>query len=730
MLSFRAGCAAVLLFAWTQSLASASLEADGNKTIEFIKQFATTLKTQWMEKIPSIENSFNTSCTDVFSALISGLQFRDIWAKWMEKIPSIVNSSDTSCTDEFSALISGLQSRDTWAMKMLDATSKIQSGIMTGNVRELGMYDECFEASGKHDNVTVQGKFCSLIIRPRSHVTEAMKGDLQLGMTSSVCVPSSCNELQIEELVSLVSENLIFEVEIDGVRCVESTSEDFTTGEILLIQIKIFSRTLFAAIVQFMIFSTICDFLRRRGLATSSTLIETLSKFSLYTNALAVLSTEVKPQMMPSIQGIRVLATCWILLGHRYAATLFNPTVNVTDIFAWMDSWPSTYIQVAVFAVDTFFVIGGFVLAYTFLNSMKSGKKFNLPMMYLHRYLRLTPSLLAIVLFTAVLLHRVANGPMWDMMYTLIITPCRQSWWYNIFYIQNLADKEHICLLHSWYLAVDMQLFWISPVILYPLYRWPKVGLGILGSLLVISIVTPAVVLGVNRYSNEVFQFNESIISMEHFYNYYIQTYNRACAYFVGILLGYDVVTKKRQLTKVNVSICWAISCIFILVCGCATHFTYNSNFPYNLTREVVFAFIMRPFWSIAMAWLVYACTQGYGGPVSHFLSWPIFLPLSRLSYNMYLVSFVIQMVKVFSTRVPSIFTDIRVINESFSDIALSVVFAFIVSIFIESPVIVLEKMLTKKSQKLEKATTLTEIPENNGKAKEDVIQTTAGSQC
>lgn len=29
----------------------------------------------------------------------------------------------------------------------------------------------------------------------------------------------------------------------------------------------------------------------------------------------------------------------------------------------------------------------------------------------------------------------------------------------------------------TWYLACDMQMFWISPLIIYPLWRWKTAGL-------------------------------------------------------------------------------------------------------------------------------------------------------------------------------------------------------------------------------------------------------------
>ena len=45
-----------------------------------------------------------------------------------------------------------------------------------------------------------------------------------------------------------------------------------------------------------------------------------------------------------------------------------------------------------------------------------------------------------------------------------------------------------------------------------------------------------------------------------------------------------------------------------------------------------------RFFWAVALSWIVFSCSKGYGGFVNRFLSWEVFLPLSRLSYTSYLL--------------------------------------------------------------------------------------------
>lgn len=46
-----------------------------------------------------------------------------------------------------------------------------------------------------------------------------------------------------------------------------------------------------------------------------------------------------------------------------------------------------------------------------------------------------------------------------------------------------------------------MQLFWFSPIILYPMARKPKIGLIILLASFIATTITTGIIIGVNEYS-------------------------------------------------------------------------------------------------------------------------------------------------------------------------------------------------------------------------------------
>lgn len=68
----------------------------------------------------------------------------------------------------------------------------------------------------------------------------------------------------------------------------------------------------------------------------------------------------------------------------------------------------------------------------------------------------------------------------------------------------------------------------------------------------------------------------------------------------------------------------------------------WNSGQPWSPLAAVVYSSLHRSVWSAAIAWVIFTCALGQGGPVNTFLSWKGFLPLSKLSFSMYLVHYLV----------------------------------------------------------------------------------------
>lgn len=50
------------------------------------------------------------------------------------------------------------------------------------------------------------------------------------------------------------------------------------------------------------------------------------------------------------------------------------------------------------------------------------------------------------------------------------------------------------CIPQSWYLSIDVQCFLLSPLILLPLSKWPRISISIIIGLLGVGIIVPLVI--------------------------------------------------------------------------------------------------------------------------------------------------------------------------------------------------------------------------------------------
>lgn len=168
------------------------------------------------------------------------------------------------------------------------------------------------------------------------------------------------------------------------------------------------------------------------------------------------------------------------------------------------------------------------------IKELKKNNRINLIKFYLHRYIRMTPLMMVIIGFCATVLRYLGQGPAWLESIMMFDKWCEDNWWINALYLHNFVKREtmvsvdllrknnfsqhklqiiryfidylhllHLhpqCLSHSWYSAVDMQLYLISPFIILPLFYLPILGWIIVFGLLIGSFGITAYLTVVNHF--------------------------------------------------------------------------------------------------------------------------------------------------------------------------------------------------------------------------------------
>ena len=136
-----------------------------------------------------------------------------------------------------------------------------------------------------------------------------------------------------------------------------------------------------------------------------------------------------------------------LFLEIRYM-TDHRPMPSLNEQFS--HDWGMMAVSNATMSVDSFFFLSGVLASYILMKHLsKNGGQFNLPVYYLHRYVRLTPALAAIIVLQISIFRRMGDGPFW---FTIENTAqnCRETWWRNLLYIGNFdgydPSKASMCV--------------------------------------------------------------------------------------------------------------------------------------------------------------------------------------------------------------------------------------------------------------------------------------------
>ncbi|GBN42913.1 Nose resistant to fluoxetine protein 6, partial [Araneus ventricosus] len=221
--------------------------------------------------------------------------------------------------------------------------------------------------------------------------------------------------------------------------------------------------------------------------------------FSFISNFKRLVNTETvetKSNTLSCLHGIRFLTMSWIILGHTYFLANFQALQNAEKGMPYGKLFAFQVILNGSVAVDSFFCMGGLLVCYLTLKTVKlDGKPFSVFLYIVHRLWRIYPAYIMVILIPF-LDYMLSSGPLLYHLAHPHYENCHENWWTNLLFINNFYGVDKPCLVHTWYIATDLQLYIAAILILLPILRWPKVGI----SLTVLGILVSLLSTGVQTY--------------------------------------------------------------------------------------------------------------------------------------------------------------------------------------------------------------------------------------
>ncbi|XP_067685689.1 O-acyltransferase like protein-like [Haliotis asinina] len=418
--------------------------------------------------------------------------------------------------------------------------------------------------------------------------------------------------------------------------------------------------------------------------------------FSAVSNGEKILSVKRSPASISCLNGIRVLSMSWVILGHTFLNLITN-VENGADLLPITKSFSFQVIMNGTLSVDTFFFLSGLLVTYLFLKETeKAGglKVKHMVMYYVHRYLRLTPVYAYVIFVYTFVVPYLVDGPTWTSPTDK--ASCENNWWINMLYINNLLRADQMCIAWSWYLANDMQFYFVAPVVLIPLALSLQVKNTFARKVLKLTgicVALACIIIGIactGYYSYHNFQDITGV-----FLHVYIKPWCRIGPFAIGMLVGYLIQTKKSEIkiSPFMQGLGWVLA---VAVAGLCTLLTYDDTKGpgWGIDGRTAFDTLFRPVWALVLAWVVFMCCKGKGGIVDWMLSWDWWQPLSRLTYGAYLVHLVLMITETLSMRSLIYYTQGYVVYRFFGFVCMSFIVSFMMAILVEAPLLQLEKLV------------------------------------
>nr|XP_026488581.1 nose resistant to fluoxetine protein 6-like [Vanessa tameamea] len=287
-------------------------------------------------------------------------------------------------------------------------------------------------------------------------------------------------------------------------------------------------------------------------------------------------------------QGIRVLLLALVMMTHAseilHKIYLYNP-----EFFEQVLQYSATIlVRNGTSLVQAFFVLSNFLFAYRLLLFSKQIKLnlTHLPLCIVYRLarqepssvskynecaaadenyfkikfdrnIRLSPVHLLVVGFAATWWQHSGDGPQWAATVGAESQVCSKKFWTHALYLNNFFYSEEHCLLQTWFLAVDMQLFIVASVLMLYLVQKKKNPVPVLTLLFFLSCLLNAGLAYKNEWKSLLYimvpeNVRNTFRGIPSFNQFYIAPWGSLPACLIGLLTAQIHFNMQEQGYKIS----------------------------------------------------------------------------------------------------------------------------------------------------------------------------------
>jgi peptidoglycan/LPS O-acetylase OafA/YrhL len=300
---------------------------------------------------------------------------------------------------------------------------------------------------------------------------------------------------------------------------------------------------------------------------------------------------------------------------------------------------------------------------------------------------------------------------------------CKRNFLYTIFFLNNFSGGENLCINPTWYLANDVQFYFLTPLFIIPYVLKRAVGLIVTIATIIISMIVQAILIAHYELSTSTFKEAKG----NEFKIYYSKPYCRINTYLIGVLVAwiylsykdktyqnktFDKITDKFKNSRAFRYIGYIIA-VPTMIALIMLNYFFDHYLDTTRLENVLYMVLSRPLFITAAFVVVYPVILGHGRGLFGILAAPFMAPLAKLTYGTYLIHVPLLILEMLSTKRYIMFSSRYIFMRGLHLIFLAYTWSLIACLMIEAPMMKLEKILLfpKKALPPPKPTEDTEAP-------------------
>ncbi|XP_026737187.1 O-acyltransferase like protein-like [Trichoplusia ni] len=433
------------------------------------------------------------------------------------------------------------------------------------------------------------------------------------------------------------------------------------------------------------------------------------------------------------VEGFRVIMILLVMFTHAGILHDMLFLENPSYVEEMSHHPVMMLLQNGTSSIQLFILLSSFLLAHSLLSMSPTPDFWMLPKLITKRFFRINvsriyPVYMLTIGFAASWWGLSRDGPMWPALVGAESEVCRRKFWYHAFLLHNFVEPEHHCLVQTWFLAVDMQLYVVGCIITLCLLRARRYALPILGMAFVITCVSNLIRAYINKWTPLMFiSVPDNIRTMFRHEPSFSQFYTSPAGSLPTCLLGLFVAFLHHHLREkgfkasdhkvrpcgLNVLLSWLITACQLTVpllpaWSSAGHLLRHSS---SRHFNALYIALERPALALIGAVLLFGVYNGTSkkdnknkvpntqttGFLRHVFSWRGWFPLGRLSLAALMLHWCLNTMIAASSLTPITSDALHMVADWLATTVLTYLLAVPVTLLVDIPFQKFYSALTSK---------------------------------